>query len=237
MHNNTQEKKSISDIKYIYEIIDVFLNLFHKIFNILIELLNDKEKKNTLIQSKIKTYFQKLMSILYSYSILQNVLSEKMKMPESLINKMVEFLKFLSENNKENTNVMKSFFNHILMIVLTQQNTYNIPIDKISNFLNSLINSKEQNYYLDGYISILIEIFMNQKASKELKQILTMFINNFTDSYLIKYIIIFQQFALNDKSISEKNFENSYKLLKLIYKSKICDKTNILDKQDTEIIL
>ena len=237
MHNNTQEKKSISDIKYIYEIIDVFLNLFHKIFNILIELLNDKEKKNTHIQSKIKTYFQKLMSILYSYSILQNVLSEKMKMPESLINKMVEFLKFLSENNKENTNVMKSFFNHILMIVLTQQNTYNIPIDKISNFLNSLINSKEQNYYLDGYISILIEIFMNQKASKELKQILTMFINNFTDSYLIKYIIIFQQFALNDKSISEKNFENSYKLLKLIYKSKICDKTNILDKQDTEIIL
>ena len=64
-----------------------------------------------------------------------------------------------------------------------------------------------------------------------------MFINNFSDSYLIRYIIIFQQFSLNNESKLEKNFENSYKLLKLIYKSKICDKTNILDKADTDIIL
>ena len=64
-----------------------------------------------------------------------------------------------------------------------------------------------------------------------------MFINNFSDSLLIKYIIIFQQFALNNESKSEKNYEISYKLLKLIYKSKICEKTNILDKPDIDIIL
>ncbi len=70
------------------------------------------------------------MTILYSYSLLQSSLSEKMKMPENLINKIVDFLKILSENNT--LSVTKSFFNHILMIILTQQNTYNIPIDKIS---------------------------------------------------------------------------------------------------------
>ena len=171
--------------------------MFLKLFNILLDISKEKEKEkninnsNTHTQTKIKIYFQKLMSVLYSYSILQNVLSEKMKMPESLINKMVDFLKNLSENNKNMTQIIKSVFNHILMITLTQQNTYNIPIDKISSFLNNLIANKDPNYYfLDCYISILIEIFMNQKASKELKQILTMFINNFSDSYLIKYIII-----------------------------------------------
>ena len=242
--NNNNNTNNNTDIKSIYEIIEIFWNLFLKLFNILLDISKEKEKEkninnsNTHTQTKIKIYFQKLMSLLYSYSILQNVLSEKMKMPESLINKMVDFLKNLSENNKNMTQIIKSVFNHILMITLTQQNTYNIPIDKISSFLNNLIANKDPNYYfLDCYISILIEIFMNQKASKELKQILTMFINNFSDSYLIKYIIIFQQFALDEKSNSEKKFENSYKLLKLIYKSKINDKTNILDKQDTDIIL
>ena len=76
-----------------------------------------------------------------------------------------------------------------------------------------------------------------------------MFIENISDSYLIKYIIIFQQFSINkkdkpnnitkEKEIEEnnKNYEFSYKLLKLIFKSNICEKTNIIDKPDTEIIL
>ena len=164
------------------------------------------------------------MTLLYSYSILQNALSEKMKMPELLINKMVNFLKILSESNIDKSPIIKSFFNHILLIVLTQQNTYNIPIDKISSFLNNLISSKEPNYYLDCYISILIELFFNQKDLKEIKKILLMFINNFSDAFLIKYIIIFQQFAIFNESKAEKNYEISYKLLKLIYKSKICEK-------------
>ena len=234
--NENNNEKILNNINVIYDIIDEFWNLFQRLFYILIDILNDKEKKYSHYQSRIQLYFQKLMTILYSYSILQNTLLEKKKMPENIINKMVEFLKTLSENNDTNKYI-KSLFNHILMIVLTQQNTYNIPFDKISSFLNNLISSKEPNYYLDCYISILIELFLNQKSSKELKNILSMFINNFSDSYLIKYIIIFQQFSLNNESKSEKNFETSYKLLKLVYKSKICDKTNILDKPDTDIIL
>ena len=234
--NNNQDI-SENSIKEKYEIISIFWNLFQKLFNILIDILNDKEKKKTNFQNDIQIYFQKLMTVLYSYSIFQNTLSEKMKMPENLINKMVDFLKILSENNKNKSQVIKSFFNHILMIVLTQQNTYNIPIDKISSFLNNLISSKEPNYYLDCYISIIIELFFIQKAPKEIKKILTMFINNFSESYLIRYIIIFQQFSLNNESKSEKNYEISYKLLKLIYKSKVNDKTNILDKSDIDTIL
>ena len=231
------KSNSENNIKDIYEIIHAFWNLFQKIFNILLEALNIKEKNKSNFPNNIQLYFQKLMTFLYSYSILQNALSDKMKMPEFLINKMVDFLKILSENNNDKSQIIKSFFNHILMIILTQQNTYNIPIDKISSFLNNLISSKEPNYYLDCYISILIELFFNQKDLKEIKKILSMFINNFSDAFLIKYIIIFQQFALNNESKSEKNYEISYKLLKLIYKSKICEKTNIIDKPDTDIIL
>ena len=137
-----------------------------------------KVVKKTSFQNDIQIYFQKLMTVLYSYSIFQNTLSEKMKMPENLINKMVDFLKILSENNKNKSQVIKSFFNHILMIVLTQQNTYNIPIDKISSFLNNLISSKEPNYYLDCYISIIIELFFNQKAPKEIKKIFEKVVKN-----------------------------------------------------------
>ena len=226
INNNNDNNNNIEDI---YQIIFSFWDLFLKIFNILSDKLNDNDKKNT--------YFQKLMTVLYSYSILQNYLSEKLKMPDSLITKIVDFLKFLSENKKDNSPIVKSFYNHILMIVLTQQNTYNIPIDKITSFLQNLISSKEPNYYLDCYISILIDLFFVKKETKEIKQLLYMFINNFSDIYLIRYIIIFQQFSINDENKSEKNYEISYKLLKLIYKSKICEKTNIIDKADTELIL
>ncbi len=236
------------NIKDIYEVLTTFWTLFQYLYNILIKKANEKDKKYTTYINSNKYYLKRLMNVLYSYSILQGVLSERMKMPENLINKIVDFLKILSENNT--SLVTKSFFNHILMIILTQQNTYNIPIDKISSFLNNLIASKELHYYLDCYISILIDLFFNQRKLKEIKKILSMFIENFTDAYLIKYIIIFQQFSLNkkDKVSSEENREKeieennnnyhfSYKLLKLIYNSKICEKTNIVEKSDTDIIL
>ena len=229
-------ENNLDDLKDIYEIIYEFWYFFQKLFNIFSEMFNKKEKTNSTFQSA-EINFQKLMTLLYSYSILQTALSEKMKMPELLINKIVDFLKILNEKNNDKSQITKSFFNHILMIVLTQQNTYNIPIDKISSFIKNLLSSKEPNYYFDCYISILIELFFNKKDLKEIKQILLMFINNFSDFFLIKYIIIFQQFALNNETKSENDFEISYKLLKLIYKSKICEKTNILDKQEIDIIL
>jgi len=238
----------INKIKDIYESLNIFWVLFQYLYNIIYEKTNIKEKKSPTLSNYNKYYYKKLMTVLYSYSILQNLLSEKMKMPENLFNIIVDFLKVLS-NNKDSI-ASKSFFNHILMIILTQQNTYNnIPIDKISNFLNNLISSKEFNHYLDCYISILIDIFYKQRNLKEIKKMLSMFIENISDSYLIKYIIIFQQFSINkkdkpnnitkEKEIEEnnKNYEFSYKLLKLIFKSNICEKTNIIDKPDTEIIL
>ena len=244
--NNNNDSINCKDI---YESLNIFWELFQYLYKFIIEKvnINDKKKTSILINSH-KYYYKKLMTVLYSYSILQGVLSEKMEMPETFINKIVDFLKILSDNSS--SIVSKSFFNHILMILLTQQNTYNnIPIDKISSFLNNLISSKELNYYFDCYISILIDLLFNQKDIKEIKNMLLMFIDNFADSYLIKYIVIFQQFALNkkDKQNSDykekefeeknKNYQISYKLLKLIYKSKICEKTNILDKPDTDIIL
>ena len=243
-NNNNYNK-----IKEIYEALNIFWGLFQYLYNSLIKKASEKDKKNSVYLNSNKYYFKRLMNVLYSYSILQSVLSEKMRMPEFLINKIVDFLKILSDNNT--SLVSKSFFNHILMIILTQQNTYNIPIDKMSSFLNNLINSKELNHYLDCYISILIDLFFNQRELKEIKNILSMFIENFTDTYLIKYIIIFQQFSINkkDKSTTDSknkeqeieennnNYHFSYKLLKLIYKSKICEKTNIVDKSDTDIIL
>ena len=193
------------------------------------------------------------MTVLYSYSILQSSLSEKMSIPENLVNKINEFLKDLSDDNS--SIVAKSFLNHILMIVLTQKNpaqnnernTNNIPIGKLANFLKSLIASKELNYYLDCYISILIDLFSTQREMKEIKDILLLFIDNFSEAHLIKYIIIFQQFALNQKNnysdaqkqIEEKNrnYQLSYELLIMVFNSKICEKTNIIDKPDTDIIL
>ena len=248
-NNTTNTNNDTINYKDIYEALNIFWDLFQYLYNLLIVRLNDKNKKNSLLLNNNRYYFKKLITILYSYSLLQSSLSEKMKMPENLINKIVEFLKILSENNT--LTVTKSFFNHILMIILTQQNTYNIPIDKISIFLNHLITSKELNYYLDCYISILIDLFFNQRHLKEIKKILSMFIENFNDSYLIKYIIIFQQFAFNTKDIDKlkppnkekeieennNNYNFSYKLLKLLYKSKICEKTNIIDKSDTDTIL
>ena len=244
-NENNNDMISYTDI---YEILNIFWDLFQYLYNILIQRANGKDKKNSSPFNN-KYYFKKLMTILYSYSILQSILSEKLKMPEILINKIVDFLKTLSENNS--SLVTKSFFNHILMIILTQQNTYNIPFDKISIFLNYLISSKELNYYLDCYISILIDLFFNQRKLKEIKKILSMFIDNFSDTYLIKYIIIFQQFSLNKNDVNDisnnnkeneieynnNNYEFSYKVLKLIYKSKIWGKTNIVDKPDTDIIL
>ena len=234
---NDNDENSKNEIKDIYEIIFAFWDLFQKLFNMLLNLLNTKENNKSHSQNYTQIYYQKLMTLLYGYSILQNTLSEKTKMPELLINRMIDFLKTLKEKNNDKSPIINSLFNHILMIVLSQQNAYNIQIGKLSSFFKNLISSKEQNYYIDCYISILIELFFNQKDLKETKQILLMFINNFSDSLLIKYIIIFQQFALNNESKSEKNYEISYKLLKLIYKSKICEKTNILDKPDIDIIL
>ena len=249
-NNNIENNKNINDIinfKDIYESLNIFWELFQYLYTFLIEKVSDKNKKSPFLMNKKNYYFKRLMSILYSYSILQSLLSEKMNMPENLINKIVDYLKILNENNT--SLVTKSFFNHILMIILTQQNTYNIPLDKICSFLNNLITSKEFNYYLDCYISILIDLFSNPNDLKEIKKILTIFIENFSDSYLIKYIIIFQQFSFNKKNKSSSdnkekeiqetnnNYHFSYKLLKLIYKSKICEKANIIDKQDTDIIL
>ena len=246
---SNNDDNNINYYKDIYEILNVFWDLFQYLYNVLIVRLNDKNKKSSILINSNKYYYKKLMTILYSYSLLQSSLNEKMKMPENLINKIVDFLKVLSENNT--LSVTKSFFNHILMIILTQQNTYNIPIEKISIFLNNLISSKELNYYLDCYISILIDLFFIQRDLKEIKNILSMFIENFNDTYLIKYIIIFQQFAINKKDKDKlftinkekeiektnNNYNFSYKLLKLIYKSKICEKTNIIDKVDTDTIL
>ena len=124
---NDNKSNTENNIKVIYEIIHAFWNLFQKIFDILLEALNSKEKNKSNFPNNIQLYFQKLMTLLYSYSILQNALSDKMKMPELLINKMVDFLKILSESNNDKSQIIKSFFNHILMIILTQQNTYNIP--------------------------------------------------------------------------------------------------------------
>ena len=242
--NKEDNNNDIISFADIYETLNIFWDLFQYLYNFLMEKTNNNNNKNTKAFNN-KYYFKKLMTILYSYSILQSALSERMKMPEILINKTVDFLKILSENNT--SLVTKSFFNHILMIILTQQNTYNIPIEKISIFLNYLISSKELNYYLDCYISILIDLFFIHRKTKEIKKILSMFIDNFSDTYLIKYIIIFQQFSLNKSDISENNKENktdfnnnyefSYKTLKLVYKSKIWDKTNIVDKSDSDIIL
>ena len=252
LNNNEEIKNEINpnniiNYKDIYDCLNIFWEIFQYLYNYLIKKSNDKDKKKSILLNNNKYYFKKIMTMLYSYSILQSLLSEKMKMPENLINKIVDFLKVLSDNNT--SPITKSFFNHILMIILTQQNTYNIPIEKTSSFLNNLISSKELNYYLDCYISILIDLFFKQRDLKEIKNILSMFIDNFTDAYLIKYIIIFQQFAFNkkdnsnsnnkEKEIEENNnnYQFSYKLLKLIYYSKICEKTNILDKPDTETIL
>ena len=247
------EQNNVIDIKDIYEILNEFWELFKYLYKILIERVNEKDKKNSNFANNNKYYFKKLMTVLYSYSILQSSLSEKMSIPENLVNKINEFLKDLSDDNS--SIVAKSFLNHILMIVLTQKNpaqnnernTNNIPIGKLANFLKSLIASKELNYYLDCYISILIDLFSTQREMKEIKDILLLFIDNFSEAHLIKYIIIFQQFALNQKNnysdaqkqIEEKNrnYQLSYELLIMVFNSKICEKTNIIDKSDTDIIL
>jgi hypothetical protein len=231
------EQNNIIDIKDIYEILNEFWELFKYLYKILIERVNEKDKKNSNFANNNKYYFKKLMTVLYSYSILQSSLSEKMSIPENLVNKINEFLKDLSDDNS--SIVAKSFLNHILMIVLTQKNpaqnnernTNNIPIGKLANFLKSLIASKELNYYLDCYISILIDLFSTQREMKEIKDILLLFIDNFSEAHLIKYIIIFQQFALNQKNnysdaqkqIEEKNrnYQLSYELLIMVFNSKI----------------
>ena len=91
-NDTTNTNNDTVNYKDIYEALNIFWDLFQYLYNLLIVRLNDKNKKNSLLLNNNRYYFKKLITILYSYSLLQSSLSEKMKMPENLINKIVLFL-------------------------------------------------------------------------------------------------------------------------------------------------
>ena len=155
---NDNDENSKNEIKDIYEIIFAFWDLFQKLFNMLLNLLNTKENNKSHSQNYTQIYYQKLMTLLYGYSILQNTLSEKTKMPELLINRMIDFLKTLKEKNNDNSLIINSLFNHILMIVLSQQNAYNIQIGKLSSFFN---NQKFNIFKRTKLLYRLLYIYLN----------------------------------------------------------------------------
>ena len=226
--NNNNEDSKNSQINLETENIYKFVEVFWKFFEYLYINLVHNNKVDS------KKYFKKIMTVLYSYSTLQNYLSGIMNMPNTLITTIIEFMKNLIKNNANSQT--KIFLGHILFILLVQQNAYDNYFDKMSTVLNEVLKSDEIN--LECYVSILIE-FYKRKQPKRIKEILLMLFKKFDENLLIKYISIIQQFSLKNKytNSNDENYLLSYKLLKTIFKADISDKINILDKSSTDTIL
>ncbi len=192
--------------EYIFKLLD-------KIFQILLKKLESKNEKTN----------EKIVSIIYFYSIIQNKL--KVNIPEYFLINIINYFSKIEED--------KLLIKGLLILI----NKNNIALEKIPKILPlisqsiNIFNNLNQDlieYFIFHCISIY-SIFQSPEFSK----LLQLLFNNFkNEKSILSYILYFQDYVLkNNNSILY------YKFIKIILKSECFSKINISNNEESEKIV